>query len=492
MNSKNWPILFICFLFCLSGKAYSEEALSLSAEECIARALEHNLDIRIERLNPVISELALEAAYQPYEPSFQSQYLRTFSRSPGQVDPISNLAYPSNDTTRDIYSNGFTGRVPFGMTYDLSVDFNRTTGSRFPLPQYNTTASLNLRQPILKNFRIDAASRNISISRISLRMSQQALRKRVMDTVTLVLTSYYDLIHAYESIAVQEQGVNLAEQLLADNKRRVESGVMAPLDIKQAESDLASRRTDLLSAQQNLVRQQNLLKSLITDKFESMHGKSIQPSEELLSLKDTRDLHDSWQRALKERPDLIQLRDELEKRDIEIRYSKNQVLPSLDLIASFGLNGLDSELDRGFDDITRRENPNYTTGFVITIPLRNRAARANLRSSREAKTQALLNLKKLEQSILAEIDNAYHDTNTQFQRVQSARAARRYAEAVLEAEEKKLTNGATTSFVVLQLQRDLTNARIVELRAIADYNKAQAEFSQKEASTLERHKIIVR
>jgi len=484
-------LLLLLYSCCAQAQEAPKSTLRLSASDCISRALSLNLDIQIERLNPVLNQLSLDAAFQPYEPAFQTQYLRASSESPGQVDPVSNLVYPGNETIRDIYSEGLTGRLPFGMSYDLSVDFSRTTGSRFLLPQYDSTAKLDLRQPLLENLLIDATRRNIQLSRISLRMSEEALRQRVMDIVTQVLTSYFDLIHAYQNIEVQQQGVDLAQRLLNDNQRRVESGVMAPLDIKQAESDLASRKTDLLTARQSLIRQQNLLKRLISDDYESFYQQRIEPSEQLLFLKDTRELKESWKRALDERPDLIQLRQELEKRDIEVRYNKNQVLPSLDLIASFGLNGLDSQLDRSFDDITRRENPNYTTGFVLTIPLRNKAAKSNLQASREQKKQALLNLKNLEQAILAEIDNAWHETNTQYQRVSSAREARRYAEAVLEAEEKKLSSGATTSYMVLQLQRDLTNARLIELRAIADYNKAQAEYSRSEASTLERHQILI-
>ncbi|MDA7915662.1 TolC family protein [Verrucomicrobia bacterium] len=484
MATAFWP---------LQAQSQSSSAdLSLSAKECIYRALEHNLDIQIERITPVIRELALEAAYQPYEPSLRSQSTRSFSRSPGQVDPVSNLTYPGNDTTRDVYSNSINGRIASGMSYNMAVEVNRTTGTRFLVPQYSTSASINLQQPLLKNFLIDSASRNIRLSRISLRMSKLALSGKVTDIVTQVLTAYYDLIHAYENIKVQEQGLDLAQRLLEDNQRRVESGVMAPLDIKQAESDLASRETDLLTARQTLVRQQNILKQLISDDYSSLHGRSIRPSETLLSLKDTRGLHSSWQRALDERTDLLQLRDELEKQDIEIRYSRNQVLPALDLVTSFGLNGLDSKLTRGFGDITGGDNPNYSAGFVLTIPLSNRAAKANLKSSRESKKAALLNLKRLEQSILAEIDNGFHETNTQFNRVHSARTARRYAEAVLEAEEKKLSNGATTSYVVLQLQRDVTSARLIELRAITDYNKAQAQFSKSENSTLERQQIIIK
>ena len=192
------------------------------------------------------------------------------------------------------------------------------------------------------------------------------------------------------------------------------------------------------------------------------------------------------------RPDLKQAKLDLERQGIQLKYDYNQLFPQLDVAGSYGYGagGLTTvSFGDAFSDITSRDFPHYNVGVTFSIPLSNRRARYNYKTSKMSVEQALLSVKKLEQSILTEIDNAIVTAKASYERVSATRDAREYAEAALEAEQKKLQSGKSTSFVVLQLQRDLTSARSSEISALADYNKSLSNLSFSEGTTLIRRNV---
>lgn|SRR5436190_12206951 len=314
-----------------------------------------------------------------------------------------------------------------------------------------------------------------------------------MDTITIVETAYYDLIAARENVKVQEQALQLADRLLAENKRRVEVGALAPLDEKQAASQVAARRADLQTAQQQLAVAQNMLKSAITDNYKELHDTDLDPTESLSAPVQIFNLQDSWGKGMSLRPDLLQAKLDLERQGVQLRYDKNQLLPQLDLFGTYGhsAGGTAVEFSDGFGQLREGNQPFYTYGARLSVPLSSVGPRNTYKASKLKLEQILLALKSKEQGILSEIDNAIIAARTSYERVGSTHEARLYAEAALEAEQKKLENGKSTSFVVLQLQRDLTAARSAEIGALADYNKSLAALAHSEGSTLERRNIDV-
>jgi outer membrane protein TolC len=215
----------------------------------------------------------------------------------------------------------------------------------------------------------------------------------------------------------------------------------------------------------------------------------IQPTETLIAVEGNFDKQTSWRKGIAMRPDLLQLKEDLEKQNIEVRYSHNQLFPALDLVGSYRQIGLDSNFRDSAGESFSGNNPSYSFGARLTIPLGNRTARNRFRATKAVKQQAILRLKQSEQNIIVEIDNAIKTAQSNYRRVEATREARKYAEAALDAEEKKLANGASTSFVVLQLQKDLTDARSSELRSLADYNKSLADLAKSEGTTLEKKKL---
>jgi outer membrane protein TolC len=290
-------------------------------------------------------------------------------------------------------------------------------------------------------------------------------------------------------VEVQRQAVELAERLVTENRRRVEVGALAPLDSKQAESQAASARADMLAAESTRDTTERVLKNLLSDNYNVWESVTIQPSDALLAIPQTFSLQESWRVGLEQRPDLLAAKLSLEKQGYVVRYQKNQLYPELDLIGSYGYNASSTDYSGAFTQIRNTDNPFYSYGAQLTIPLGNVSARNSYKSAKASKEQIALQLKQLQQTTLIKIENAIAVAETSFQRVDATRSARQYAEAALEAEQTKLEKGKSTSFVVLQLQKDLTSARSAEIRALADYNIALARLALNEGSTLDRRKI---
>ncbi len=473
----------------LAAGSESRPTRDLSLDDCIRLALERNFSVQIQRFAPQIGRFNLDAARGSYDPSLSVSGTESFSKSDVQIDPQFNLPIGGAETTVESAQSSLGGTTPIGLNYSLFTSANRRSGNRFLGSQYDMNAGVQLTQPLLKNLWIDAPRLSVRTGRLDLNISRHRLRDTLIQTVTAVENAYFDLIFAAKNVEVQRKSLELAEQLLEDNRKRVKVGAMAPLEEKQAESQVAARKADLISALQNLGTRQNTLKNLLTDDYLAWSDIEIMPTETLVAVEAPFDRQVSWRRGIATRPDLLELREELERQRITVRYRHNQLFPALDLTATYNQIGLDSNPGDTIGEAISGNNPNYSIGARLTIPLGNRAARNRYHASKAAKMQAVLRLKQSEQNVLVEIDNAIRNAESSYRQVEATRDARDYAEAALEAEQKKLANGASTSFVVLQLQRDLTNARSAEIRALADYNKSLAELAGREGSTLERRKV---
>jgi outer membrane protein TolC len=463
----------------------------LTVDEAVRLALEHNLDIQIQRYNPIINQFTLDGSYSFYEPTFNFRAVRNFNSSPGGVNPQTGLPFTANERTQDTYVPDFSGTLPWtGLRYDVSGPLSRTVGNSVGLGnKFSSDPGITLTQPVLKNFLIDQNRYTVMLNKNTLKTSEEAVRLQIMKTVENVKAAYYNLIYAREQVKVNVKALELSEQLLAENRKRVQVGALAPLDEKQAESKAATSRADLLFAEQNLASQENIVKNLLTDNFSEWAFVTPIPSESLVAVPAQLNLQESWRVGLAQRPEIIEQRLNLERQNITVRFTRNQLYPEVDLVGSYGRNALAPTLADNFGGIRDGNNPFHSYGVTITIPLGNTAARNNYSGAKAQVKQVLLQLKQQEQTIVVEIDNDIKVVRSSLQRVDATRQARIYAETALEAEQKKLENGKSTSFVVLQLQSNLTTARSAEIRALADYNIALEQLALDEGTILDKNHI---
>jgi outer membrane protein TolC len=468
-----------------------EKTRVLTIEEVVQMSLTNNLDILISRLNPVIDQFAVNGLYGAYEPSFSMSAVHSYDALPGGIFATDGTPYGSSTEKIESYTPGLSGVLPTGLTYNFTGPLSRQDvsedGGR--LIDFTSSPGVTLSQPLLKNMWIDNTRYQIQVSKQTLKMDQLALRLQIMTVVNNIKAAYYNLTFARQNVQVEEAAVQLAEETMREDERRVQVGALAPLDQKQAESQAASAQSDLLTAQTSLVLQENVLKSLLAYRLGEWTGVTPVPSEQLLAVPENPDVQECWRAGLAQRPDLLEAKASVEKQHVTIKYNYNQLFPEIDLLGSYGRNATDLTLGNNLSTIREGTYPDYSYGISLTIPLGNSGARNNYKSAKAGLEQMLLQLKKIESTIVVAIDNDVKTVRADLLKVDSTRKARAYAEEALQAEQTKLEHGKSTSFFVLQLQNNLTAARSAEIRALADYNIALEQLAYDDGNTLERNHI---
>jgi outer membrane protein TolC len=540
-------LVLACTVTAALGQAYSAtnsapkttnapaNVRQLSLEDCVQLALQHNLDLQIDRYNPEISLYNLRADYAAYDPTFNFSGQHDHSEAGSQL-LSGGFTVPGSKQDDDSFSSSLSGLTPWGTTYNLGLtrlidtygntpttqvnfaqpigfstnfytDINtlntvglRTTnyapilGGSTPFESSQGAVGLTVTQPLLRNFWIDSARLTIRVAKNRLKYSELTLRLQLMQTITTLEQAYYDLIYYRENLMVQQQAVRLAERLVEENQKKLEVGTLAPLDLQSAQAQLASTRAAVIAAQSQLGTQERLVKSLITDQYSVLWANTgLAPVGTLSASPPVLNLQDSWSRGLSERPELLQAKLDIERVGIQLKYDQNQLFPEVDVFGSYGFNGSGTgnhnELSDALYDIQQMNRPTWSYGGKISIPLANQRARNAYKADKANMQQLILALKQLEQNTMILIDNDIGTIRANYQQVQATHDARLYEEAALDAEQKKLDNGKSTTYTVLQVQRDLTAARGNEIQALDTYNKSLSTLSQHEGSTLYRHKI---
>jgi outer membrane protein len=446
--------------------------------------------------------------------------------------PLSNTvttgtaAFQQNTGTAD-----FSYFQAFKTGTSVSVGFQnsrQTTNNRFTslIPELSSSARLTFRQRLLNGFGLGPNTRFIRIARNNREISDVAFRNQVIATVSQIQNIYWDLVNAYEDVKVRERSVGLANKTLSDNRRQVEIGTLAPIEIVRAESEVATRDQELLVARTNLQLQQLLMKNAITRNLDdpTLAAADVIPTDmmELPAQEEVIPVQDLITQANASRAELVQARIDLTNRDINTRAARNALLPSLDLVAWYGGSGLAgtqnpsitcatstctaSEIDAGlvppgtirrtgynnaFSSIFDNNFPDYAVGLNLTIPLRNRAAQADQVRAELEERQAQLGMRQLQNRIGIEVRNAQYSVQQNRARVEAARKGRELAQQSLDAEQKRYALGASTNFQVLQAQRDLAQAESNLVTAMSAYHRARVELDRVVGTTLERLNISV-
>jgi outer membrane protein TolC len=471
----------------------------MSLKDCIQTALQYNFDVQIQRENVDIQLYGLNGAYGGYDPTLnisgqhnhdnQAQFT-TVTETNGAV--VGVVVPQISDV--DSFKTDVGGLSPWGLQYDFFGNVAQSTVNSFGSPQEEDAGGqvgVTVTQPLLKNFWIDTTRLTILLAKNSLKESEQGLRLQYITSVAAVQNAYYELIYAQDNVQVQQEALVLAQTQLDQDRQRVAVGSLAPLDVQQDEAQVASSQATLIAARNTLSLDQNTLKSLLVSDYSHWHDTTIKPTESLAANLQLFDLQDCWGKGMTRRPDLLQARLTVESQGITLKYDRNQLYPTLDLNSQYGYNGVGPVYSGAFDQYGDANHPFYYYGASLSFPLSNVKARNTLKSDKATLRQELLTLKQLEQNIMVEIDNAVQQVRSDYEGVQASKQARIYAEAALDAEQKKYAVGKSTTFTVLQLQNTLTADRGAEIRSIANYNEDIAKLAQQEGVTLEDLNINV-
>ncbi len=480
------------------------DVLKVDLQSSIRMALQKNFRIQGEALGPQIAKARQRSASGKFDPILELSYTRDENNQELRTlnSNLEDVTVEPGDPTPDLFArnqgnlvdSSLAGLTPWGLTYDIgsSVTWNNNN-QRFPdFTRYESFFGIGIVQPLLKNFGTDVNLASIRIARADRAISGWQLRQEAIDVVTECIRTYSELCFAIENLAVEVRSRSLAAQLVQDNSKRAEIGVMAPLDILQAKADLAAREERVLVAERTVADNENFLKQLITDEILGILSLRVIPAAPRLPESPKINREKDFARAFELRPDYRQALLDIQKREINVVFTRNQAMPRLDLLASFGLNGIDKDLAQSLSRVTGQENMNlaWNAGAIFSVPIPNRESTGNLEATKLETAQALIGLKRLEQAILVEADNAAGQIETTTKRIEASRLAREFAAATLDAAQTRLASGTTTTFEVLQFQRDLATAEVNELRARADYIIALAEYARRTGSTLERNQVV--
>ena len=480
--------------------------VSLTLDEAIRLALEHNLTLQVERYTPLIAEYDHRKLYGAYDPLFSAGVRRDNNlREAGGLNLNTGNTTPGTRSRSYAGDLGLTGLLPTGTRYDLG---HTSTRNKVTTPReigtnsfgdsvfvkstdvtWDSRAAGTITQPLLRDFWIDDTRLNIKLSGRQVTRSVLDLERSIMLIASQVEQAYYDLIAFRELVRVAEADLGVKKQFFNEQHRRVEVGTLAPLEEKIAQSAQAAAEITLLFARNNAITGEAILKGLIRDNFLSQLNIRLALTDRLLAVPATFELQDAVKYSLETRPDLQSLRVSLEQLQIQLKYDKNQLYPRLDLTATLGYNGLDRNFGASLEDISDRNFEQTSIGASISFPLWSQRERHQIKSTRAALAQSVVFVKQLEETIIQEVEFQGRLIETYWRAIPLAREQTAAAQAALEAEQKKLGVGKSTSFNVLTLASDLSRAQGNEVTTLRDYNKALAELAYRKGSTLERWRI---
>ncbi len=482
-------------------------AFTLSIKETILLALKHNLDITIEGFNPRIREGDIATAKSAFDPVFSGDISGSRSRVRNNTAAFIPGALLSSDTRKFDWDLKLTDKLLTGANATLAWtnDRQRTNSLSGSMnPNYNTALTFTLTQPLLKNFGIEVNETPIKLAVNNRAIARQTLTTKIFDVATNAQFAYFDLVSAIEQLEVARRSVALAQELVALNKARVRAGVAAPVEVIQAEAQAAAREQEVLIAEKAVKDAEDNVRVILNLPGSPIGwGGTIVPAERPTFQVVAVDLPESIRTALSKRSEFEAAKVDVLNKELNRRLARNQLLPDVSFVGSAGLTGLDgvrrarngspvfSSGGEGssLGDMTSGRFNTWSGGLTLTVPLGNRAAEAGYTQAALQEDQSRTSLRNLELQITAQVREAVRRIETTAKRVEAARVARALAEEQLRIEQRRLRAGVTTTFNVLQFQRDLIAAQATEVQAVNDYQKSLANLERVRGTVLEKFKL---
>ncbi len=414
-------------------------------------------------------------------------------------------------TANFTYAQGFSSGTLLNITFNNSQATSNSIRNLLQ-PQLNSNYLLQFRQHLLQGIGFASNRRFIVIARNNREIADVSFRQQVIFTITQIENLYWNLVSAYEDVQAKERALTLAQQLQANNEKQVQVGTMAQLDVVNAQAQVATSQQDLIISQTNLELQQLLMRNAVTKHGNDplLNNLTVVPTDrmQLPAAEPVVPTQDLVNEALQNRPELVQARIDLTNRRITEDSARNALLPTLDLVANYGGAGLAGSPNPAFQSfggppptviptgftaaITgMADHPTYFIGFNLNIPIRNRSAQADQIRSELEYRQAQVRVQQMENGIGIDVRNAQYAVQQNRARVNAAMAGRQYSAQVLDAEEKKLAQGMSTTFNVLQDMSSLATAESNLVSAMTAYEQSKVQLDVVTGRTLDRLGIYI-
>jgi outer membrane protein len=477
-----------------SATAVPGPELQITADEAVKMALENNLGIRAERLSPQVQALAVAQPRANYAPVVFTNTTKNSNSNPPQNflagnDFVTNSGFRSNAGVAQALKWG-------GGRYQAALDGARNTTSdpTDPFnPRLSSNFNFNFTQPLLRDFTIDSTRQQLLIGQKQQEIVDLQLQQQVTQTSRSVRNAYFDLVGAIGQLQVSQQSLDLARESLRNNERRVEVGTIPPIDIIEAKAEVSRNDESVILSEAQVKSFEDVLRTLILNPSQPDFWSSrITPAEQPALTPRAMNLDAAIQNALDHRTDIAQARREMDQTDITMKFARNQRLPAINAVVNYGLAGVGGtrtiyDTSGGFPvpigaaqrsfsnalhDVFGNQFKTWSLQFQFSYPIGQSVADAGLAQTKIQREQQVTSLQQLELQVTAQVREAARQVETSLKRVEATRKAREFSETRYEAEQKRINVGLSTTFQLVQAQRDLSSARLSELNAIIAYNRS--------------------
>jgi outer membrane protein TolC len=484
--------------------------LVLSLDDSIRLAMANNTDIHIDQAAVDLAANTVHRRFAPFDPvvnaSFLDQRIETQASSQLQGASFLNIL---NQTAQFGYAQTFATGTNFQTEF---IDAKQSTNSVFFLfnPSYATSWSFQLTQPLLKNFGVFANKAPIYIAQRNLKQSQATFEGEVNDILLTVISRYWNVVLARESLEVQRKSYEEAQQSYERDKKALSLGALPPLDIYRSESEVAARRVTVIQSEYTLKQAEDQFRQVIAaDRDPALSAidlnltEKAEPPETLADM----DIATALSLAVANRPELEALHQQLAADEIGIRLAHNNLRPDLELVGVYSPTGLGGNLYNidtipptlistgGLSDslsqLFRFKYPTYSASLTLTLPLKNHAAEADLADAMVSQKNDQYREARTIQSITLEVKNAVHLLEQAKLSLEAAKVSEDLARKSLQAEQRKYQLGGSTVFFVLDAQTQLANAEFALAQAQTNYQTAVAAVDHATGKLLEHHQVQI-
>ena len=488
MNKYILPLLLN--LLVVTTATAENPPLKLSLKEAVKLALERNLDLKAELYNTAQAEADIRKNRSIYETHLT---LDTSYQEATRYSPNANaLGLQDNyDQSTFIITPGGYQLLPTGGTVGLAYqnvkETNSTTGATALGSYWTSSLGLTLNQPLLKNFGRDATELNIKVAEVSKTTSLSHLKSRILATVAQVRTEYFKLVGYREDLESRKASLELAQKVLSETDARVNAGVLPAMDILNSQFGVASREKELIDAEKAVSDQVDILSQLILLEKVTDIVPSDKPDRATIVMIE----EDALNKALSIRPEFDELKGQLQSYELQAKVARSQTLPSLNLISSVALTGLDRDYDRNSERLGSLDYPAWSVGLQFDYPLGNQAAESDYVKSRLKVEQTKVQLENLRSIIENEVKIAIRGVTSSYKQLDVADRGRRFADERVKSYMKKVEVGLATTKDLLDVENDLVAARTNQIKAEALYAVSLNQYWKSTGELLEREGIHI-
>jgi outer membrane protein TolC len=479
----------------------------LSLDQALRLALENNLDLVSARMDPEIAQLGVDVERANFDPGLGAGLDHAESKQ-----EISNL-FSLNESENDSANVSWAQNLNFGADYRVVLDTGRNAASG-PLVTTDTTygagLDLTFNMPLLRGFGRETTQESLLLARSSHAASREDLRREAQRVLEGTEGAYWDVLAAQEGLRIARLRLKRAQDLLELNRKRVEVGTLAPIEIVTAEAGVAAQEEGVIQAETDILNAEDNLRALLAvPEIDPMWEYRIVAVDRPDFREADIDLAQSIEVAMEQRAEILNARRTVRDRELSERSAKNRVRPGLDLSVNVRPSGNNFETTflpgpdgivgtpddvtitesvgtttEAFSEVPKFDNYRWSAGLTFSYPLFNRAAKANYARSQLNRQKAEVALDGQEQAIRVEVRRSVRALESGIKRMAAARANVASQQKSLEAEQKKYENGMSTSFDVLTAQNELADAELSLIRAQLDFVKAKAALERSKGTLL--------